>query len=106
MVNPAPMGAAGEPVATSLGKVVRPGGGASRTGVFQAAPPAPQELLARALTRSLGQPLASGNSVLPLFEAASADAAVRAALEEARDHVNLAGRVARARARPSRRAAG
>ena len=92
MVNPAPM--AGSPVATPAGKVVRPGGGASRTGVFQATPPAPQELLARALTRSLGQPLASGNSVLPLFEAAAADTAVRAALEEARDHVNLAGRVA------------
>ena len=87
------MGAAGGPAAAPSGKAAVSVGGASRTGPRHATPPEPHEVLARALTRSLGQPLASGNSVLPLFEGAAADAAVLAALEEARDHVNLAGRL-------------
>jgi len=92
-LNPAPMGPARGPATATPGNAALYRGGATRTAALQAAPPEPQDVLARALTRSLGQPLASGNSVLPLFEAAAADAAVLAALEEARDHVNLAGRL-------------
>jgi cardiolipin synthase len=51
--------------------------------------PAPCRL-AHALTRQLGQPLAAGHRVVPLFEAEAAEAAVLRAIDAARDHLHLA----------------